>query len=319
MGKGSVEMEISPETNKEEKMKELLERGVVDIIGKKKITEAIKSGKQLRVKFGIDVTDPELHFGHAVGLFKLRQFQDLGQKVILLAGDFTGMIGDPTGRMTTREPLTREQILANMATFKEQAGKILDFDSTTNPVELRYNSEWLPSWSAKDFFLLAKRITANQILSRKTFTERLKQGGDMTIPEFLYPVLQGYDSFALEADVELGGTEQIFNLMMGRKIQKLLGQKSQAVMTLKLLPGLDGKKMSKSARNTINLTDSPEVMKKKLMSLEDELIVTYSILATAIPYWEIETIQELVSGSKTKEAKQRLVEKTLALYHPKTK
>jgi len=320
MGKGGVETKTDDlETNKKEKIRELLERSVVDLIDKDTLVNALQSKRQLRVKFGIDPTDPKLHLGHAVGLLKLKQFQELNQRVILLVGDFTGRIGDPTGRMAIRKPLSEEQIISNIETFKEQAGKILSFDSQTNPVELRYNSEWLAFWDARDFFFLAKKITANQILSRKTFAERMEHGKDISIPEFIYPVLQGYDSYALEAGVELGGTEQIFNLMMGRRIQRLLGQKPQVVMTLELLPGIDGNKMSKSAENTINFTDSPEVMRKKLASLSDKLIMKYFTLVTRVSISELDMIQKFIDKGNVGEAKEKLIEEIISLFHPNAK
>ena len=251
---------------------QMLTRGVEEVLVLDELKEKLQSGKRLKIKAGFDPTAPDLHLGHTVLLNKLRQFQNLGHEVIFLIGDFTGMIGDPTGKNVTRKPLTEAEILANAKTYEEQVYKVLDKDKTT----VMFNSEWMGPQSASDLIRLASTHTVARMLERDDFHKRYQSGQPIAIHEFLYPLVQGYDSVALEADVELGGTDQKFNLLMGRELQKHYGQKPQVVMMLPLIEGLDGvKKMSKSLDNYIGLDESPKEMFGKIMSASDELMWRY--------------------------------------------
>src|SRR5579883_3264824 len=234
---------------------DIIRRGTEEILLEEDLIERLKTGKPLRVKTGFDPTAPDLHLGHTVLLNKMRQFQDLGHEVIFLIGDFTGMIGDPSGKNETRPPLTREQVEENAATYKKQVFKVLDEKKT----KIMFNSEWMNKLSPVDLIRLASNYTVARMLERDDFHKRYTSGQSIAIHEFLYPLLQGYDSVAMKADIELGGTDQKFNLLMGRELQKHFGQKPQTVITLPLLPGLDGiKKMSKSLGNYIGIDESPE-------------------------------------------------------------
>ncbi len=275
-----------------QKIDELLTRGVGEVIEIDSLRKKLLSGKQLRIKFGIDPTGSYLHLGHTVPLRKLRQFQDLGHQVILLIGDYTAIIGDPTGRDVTRPLLTTEQIKENMKTYVGQAGKILDIEKT----EVRYNSEWYAQPNFTGLLMdLTSKITVARILERDDFQKRLKEGSDIQMQEIMYPLLQGYDSVALKADVELGGTDQKFNLLMGRKLQKRYAQSEQDIMTVPLLEGTDGvKKMSKSYGNFIALDDHPDEIFGKTMSVPDNLIIKYCELVTDAPWEEIEEYKEKI-------------------------
>lgn len=298
----------------EQKIKELLERGVEEVIEEQELEKKLLSGKQLRIKFGIDPTGADLHLGHAVPLRKLRQFQDLGHQVIVLIGDYTAMIGDPTGRSQTRPILTHDQVKANMQTYIDQAALVLDMSK----VELRYNSEW---YSAKEFtqllMELTSKITVARIMERDDFQKRLKEGSDIQMQELLYPLLQGYDSVALHADVELGGTDQKFNLLMGRKLQKRYDQQEQDIVTVPLLEGTDGeKKMSKSYGNYIALLDKPEDMFGKIMSIPDSLLIKYFELTTDIPLDVIATFKkEMTDGANPRDYKMQLGYALVRMYH----
>ncbi|MFZ5933103.1 MAG: tyrosine--tRNA ligase [Patescibacteria group bacterium] len=262
----------------EEKIKTLLTRGVEEVIVRKSLEERLRSNKSLTVKLGIDPTGAELHLGHAVVLRKLREFQNLGHQVVLVIGDFTAKIGDPSGRTEERKHLTDKQIKENMKSYREQAGKILDLEKT----KFVYNSEWLKNLGLEGLLELASKVTLAQLMERKEFRERVKSDVDVPYLEMFYPMMQGYDSVALKADVELGGRDQKFNLLMGRQIQKRYGQKEQDIVIMKLLPGTDGAKMSKSAENYISLTTSPHDMYGKIMSISDELMPIYYELCTYI-------------------------------------
>ncbi len=258
-----------------------LKKGTVDLIReedlKKKLERSAKTGKPLRVKLGLDPTAPDIHIGHTVVIRKLRAFQDLGHTVIFLIGDFTGMIGDPSGKNVTRPPLSREEINANAETYKSQMFKLLDPDKT----EVRFNGEWMDKLTPADFIKLAAKTTVRQILERDDFTKRLAEEKPISLHELLYPIVQGYDSVALEADIELGGTDQKFNLLMGRNLQREFGQEPQVIMTTELLEGLDGvNKMSKSLDNYIGIEESPDQMFGKIMSISDELMWRYYELLT---------------------------------------
>ncbi|WP_027481077.1 tyrosine--tRNA ligase [Deinococcus pimensis] len=270
----------------------ILRRGAVDLISEDDLREKLTSGRQLRVKLGADPTRPDLHLGHAVVLRKMRQFQDLGHKVIMLIGDFTAMIGDPSGKSRTRPPLSLEQTRENARSYLEQCGLVLDM--SPERLEIRYNGEWLEGMGFEAVVKLAAKYTVARILERDDFTKRLRAGTPISLHELLYPLAQAYDSVALEADVELGGTDQLFNLLVGRDIQREYGQSAQVVLTTPLLVGLDGvEKMSKSLDNYIGLTDAPEAMFAKLMKVPDTLLRNYFTLLTDLPEARID---ELLAG-----------------------
>jgi len=302
----------------EKKIDELLTRGVEEVIVKDSLRKKMLSGKKLRVKLGIDPTGSFLHLGHAVVLKKLRDFQELGHQVIFLIGDFTAKIGDPTGRTSGRKPMTEKEIKANMENYQVQAGKVLDMSK----VEVRYNSEWLAKLNLKDTILLTSKITYAQMAQRASFKERIKKDVDLSIQEFLYPAMQGYDSVALKADVELGGTDQKFNLLMGRQLQKRYNQEPQDIVTCPLLEGLDGfEKMSKSVGNYIGITEDSNLMFGKLMSIPDQLIVRYFDLCTEISKEELNKIKIDLKNEKInpRNVKIRLAEKIVTKYHDEKK
>jgi tyrosyl-tRNA synthetase len=277
----------------------LLKRGTVEIYSeaelKEKLIEAAKTGRQLRIKLGLDPTSPDIHLGHTVVLRKMRQFQDLGHKAVLIIGDYTARIGDPSGQNTTRPMLTSEQIEQNAKTYFEQAGKILD--TAEDKLEIRYNSEWLSELKLADLIKLTSNMTVARMLERDTFELRYKDGDAIGIHEFLYPLMQGYDSVMVQSDIELGGTDQTFNNLVGRDIQRAYGQSPQIVITMPILVGLDGKeKMSKSKDNYIGVTDEPNDMFGKIMSISDEMMENYFTLLTNL---ETEKIAELVNPDKT--------------------
>ena len=283
----------------------LLKRGVVDILSEaelaQKLTEAAKSKKQLRIKLGLDPTSPDIHLGHTVVLRKMRQFQDMGHKAVLIIGDYTARIGDPSGQNTARPELSQEQIEINAKTYFAQAGKILD--TSEEKLEVRYNSEWLDKLSMMEIIHLVAKKTVAQMLQRDSFKKRLRAEEDIFMHEFLYPLMQGYDSVVVKSDVELGGTDQTFNNLIGRDIQRAYDQKAQVVITMPILVGLDGvEKMSKSKNNYIGVTDEPKDMFGKVMSISDEMMENYYTLLTSL---SDEKIAELLDGSKThpKEAK----------------
>jgi tyrosyl-tRNA synthetase len=254
----------------------IIQRGAVDLITIEELRRKLEgrrlTGQPLRIKLGLDPTAPDIHLGHTVVLHKLRQFQDLGHQVILVIGDFTGMIGDPTGKSETRKPLTRDEILANAQTYAEQISKVLDPARTT----LRFNSEWLGKLSPEEIVTLAAKYTVARMLERDDFQQRFHEGRAIGVHEFLYPLFQAYDSVALRADVELGGTDQKFNLLVGRDLQRQYGQEPQVILTMPLLEGLDGvQKMSKSLGNYIGITESPREIYGKIMSLSDQLMRRY--------------------------------------------
>lgn len=296
-----------------EKQLELIKRGCDELIQEDELLEKLREGRPLRVKAGFDPTAPDLHLGHTVLMNKLRTFQDLGHEAIFLIGDFTGMIGDPTGKNVTRKPLTREQVLQNAKTYQEQVFKILD------PAKTRvvFNSEWMSQKSAADLIQLAAQYTVTRMLERDDFSKRFASQQPIAIHEFLYPLLQGYDSVALEADVELGGTDQKFNLLMGRTLQGRHGQKSQVVLTMPILEGLDGvQKMSKSLGNYIGVSDAPGEMYQKLLSMPDSLIWRYFDLLSFRSLEEIAGFRADIEGGRNpQEIKKLLAAEIITRFH----
>jgi tyrosyl-tRNA synthetase len=295
-------------------------RGADDILVASELEEKLvrseQTGVPLRVKLGLDPTAPDLHLGHTVVLNKLRQFQDLGHQVIFLIGDFTALIGDPTGRNATRPPLTAEDIAANAKTYFEQASLVLDPEKT----DIRRNSEWCEPLGATGMIRLAAQSTVARMLERDDFTKRYKSGSPISVHEFLYPLMQGYDSVALKADVELGGTDQTFNLLMGRELQRNAGQSPQCVVTMPLLEGLDGvEKMSKSKGNTVGITDAPEDMFGKLMSISDTLMWRYYLLLSRRSLLEIEALQaEAQAGRNPRDIKVDLALELVERFHSRS-
>ena len=285
------------------------------VIIKDSLVKKLDGGRKLRIKLGIDPTSPLLHLGHTVVLRKLRQFQDLGHQAIFLVGDFTARIGDPTDKASVRRPLTHMDIQENMASYRDQAGKILDLSK----VEFRYNSEWHKNMDLAELFQLASLFSVNQMLERDMFQKRLAAKKPLWIHELMYPLLQGYDSVALRADVELGGTDQTFNVLAGRVIQPAYSQRPQDIMTVPLLEGLDGKeKMSKSVGNVVALNDTPKEMFGKLMSIPDGLIIKYYTLLTDVPLEDIaEFNTAMKQGANPRDFKARLAKEIVELYHTK--
>ena len=279
----------------------------------RKLARSERTGVPLRIKLGLDPTAPDLHLGHTVVLNKMRQLQDLGHTVIFLIGDFTAMIGDPSGRNTTRPPLTREQIEANARTYFEQASVVLDPART----EIRYNSEWCDPLGARGMIQLASRYTLARMLERDDFTRRFKGGVPISVHELLYPLMQGYDSVALKSDIELGGTDQKFNLLVGRELQREYGQEPQCILTMPLLEGLDGvEKMSKSKGNYVGITEAPESMFGKLMSISDTLMWRYFTLLSFRSMAEIDALREACAqGRNPRDAKVMLAQEVVARFH----
>ena len=291
----------------------LIKRGADEILVEAELIEKLKRGQPLRIKAGFDPTAPDLHLGHTVLINKLRQFQELGHQVIFLIGDFTGMIGDPSGKSVTRPPLTREQVLENAETYKAQVFKILDPAKT----EVAFNSTWMDQLSPADFIRLASQYTVARMLERDDFSKRYASNQSIAIHEFLYPLVQGYDSVALRADVELGGTDQKFNLLMGRELQRAYGQDPQCILTMPLLEGLDGvKKMSKSLGNYIGIQEAPGVMYSKLVSIPDTLMWRYFELLSFRSMEEIEGFRKDVEvGANPRDIKIKLAEEIVARFH----
>ncbi|MDX2507585.1 MAG: tyrosine--tRNA ligase [Gammaproteobacteria bacterium] len=295
---------------------EIIKRGTDEILLEEGLVEKLKSNKLLIVKAGFDPTAPDLHLGHTVLINKLRQFQELGHEVHFLIGDFTGMIGDPTGKNVTRQPLTEEQVLDNARTYKEQVFKILDEKKT----KVVFNSQWMGSMNAAGLIKLAANQTVARMLERDDFSKRYSSGQPIAIHEFLYPLIQGYDSVALKADIELGGTDQKFNLLMGRELQKSHGQTPQIVITMPILEGLDGvQKMSKSLNNYIGVSDTPDDMFGKIMSISDDLMWRYFELLSFRPMSEIEQFKaEIESGSNPRDTKFLLAKEIISRFHNET-
>jgi len=295
-----------------DQIKILLERNVVDVVDRESLEKKLKN-KKLRIKLGIDPTGANLHLGRAIALRKLKNFQDLGHQIVLIIGDFTSLIGDASDKESRRPKLTKEQIGENMKNYRSQIGKILDVEKT----EFRYNSEWLGKLNFEELLQLASLFTVQQLINRRNFKERFDGGNPIGFEEFMYPLMQGYDSVAVSADLELGGTDQLFNLMAGRKAQEFFGQPPQDIMTLEMLEGLDGRKMSTSYGNVINLTDEPDDMFGKVMSLKDELLIKYFLLATDANTEKVEEYKRELDNDQINpfELKKILGFELVKLYH----
>lgn len=293
----------------------LIKRGADEILREEELVERLKTGKSLRIKAGFDPTAPDLHLGHTVLINKLRQFQDLGHEVMFLIGDFTGMIGDPTGKNVTRKPLTRDEVIENARTYEQQIFKILDPEKTL----VMFNSSWMGAMNAADLIQLAAKHTVARMLERDDFSKRYSSGQPIAIHEFIYPLVQGYDSVVMRADVELGGTDQKFNLLVGRQLQEHYGQKPQVVLTMPILEGLDGvQKMSKSLNNYIGIADPADEMFGKIMSISDELMWRYFELLSFRPWSEIEGLKQRVAeGMNPRDVKFLLAEELITRFHDK--
>ena len=299
-------------------MKDILTRGVAEVIERSHLERTLKSKKKLRVKLGIDPTAPDLHLGHAVVLRKLKQFQDLDHKIVIIIGDFTAQIGDPSGRSEERRPLGRQAIKRNERNYLKEAGKIINI----RKAEVRHNSEWFLKEGTESLIKLAGSSTLQQVLRRADFKKRLKEGSDLTLLEAFYPVLQGYDSVKVKANVEVGGTDQKFNLLMGRRVQRHFELPEQDILTVPLLEGTDGvRKMSKSFGNYVGLDEPPEAMFGKLMAINDNLIVRYFELCTDVPEKRIKEMAKLLKNKKLnpRDAKIILAFEIVSLYHGKAK
>ncbi|MGD8875034.1 MAG: tyrosine--tRNA ligase [Gammaproteobacteria bacterium] len=290
-----------------------IKRGAEEILVEAELVQRLETGKPLRVKAGFDPTAPDLHLGHTVLINKLRQFQEMGHEVLFLIGDFTGMIGDPTGKNVTRKPLTREDVLQNAATYEHQIYKILDPERTT----VMFNSQWMGEMSAADLIHVAAKHTVARMLERDDFSKRYAGNQPIAIHEFLYPLVQGYDSVAMKSDVELGGTDQKFNLLVGRELQKHYGQKPQVILTMPILEGLDGvQKMSKSLNNYIGINEPAEEMFGKIMSISDDLMWRYFELLSFRPLTEIGRMKKEVNeGANPRDIKFRLGQEIVARFH----
>ncbi len=293
---------------------ELLKRGTVEIITEEALLEKLEQGRPLRVKLGLDPTAPDLHLGNAIVLHKLRQFQDLGHEAILVIGDFTGLIGDPSGKSETRPALTPEEVERNAETYRAQYSLILDPERT----RVVFNSQWLRPMTFYDVIRLASRATVHRLLERDDFAKRFREHQPIRLHELLYPLCQAYDSVAIEADVELGGTDQKFNNLMGRELQRELGQEPQVVVLTPLLPGLDGvQKMSKSLGNAIGITEPPAAMYGKVMSIPDDLMIPYFEYCTLVPLEEVRALAAALAEGRAhpRDVKKRLAREITARYH----
>ena len=298
-----------------QKIKDILERGIEQIIDKNSLLRKLKTGRKLRIKHGIDPTGPRIHIGRAVQFRKLRSFQDLGHKIILIIGDFTAQIGDASDKQSMRRPLTEKEVEENMKDYREQIGKILNLKKT----EIRYNSQWLNKLTIKELLSLAVNFSAQQMIQRRSFKERWEQGKPIGLHELTYPLFQGYDSFAVKADLEIGGADQLFNLKIGREIQKTFGQAPQDILTSKMLSGLDGRKMSTSWDNMVTIVDKPNEMYGKIMSMKDEFIPEYFELCTDVPLSEVKNIKRDLLSKKVnpRDLKARLAREIISVYYNK--
>ena len=301
--------------SKEELIEYILEKGTEDIVGKEELRKKLERDEKLTVKLGLDPTGKDFHLGHASMLWRLRFFQELGHKVVFIIGDFTAKIGDASDKEEMRDRITDEEIKENMKDYKEQLKRILDMEK----VEVRYNSEWFNDFRLEEFIPLTMEFTAQQMIRRRNFKERWDQEKPIGMHEILYPLLQGYDSVAIEADVEIGGFDQLFNLKTGRKIQKFYDQEPQMLITSEMLYGLDGREMSTSWGNTVNITDSPKDMYGKVLSLKDDLIMNYFNLCAFYSEKELERVRKELEEKNPKKVKKELARAIVGLYYNKEK
>jgi len=300
----------------EKAIRDILTRGVEDVFVRESLEGKLKSGQKLRVKLGFDPTGSQIHIGRAIVLRKLKAFQDLGHTIVFIAGDFTAMIGDPSDKLEKRPMLSREKIGENLQTYKKQVGKIID----VSKAEFRYNSEWLEKLTFSEIAELAESFSVQQMSNRRNFKDRFDRGEEVSLREFLYPLMQGYDSVAVDADVEIGGFDQLFNLKAGRMIQKHYRKPEQDILTTQMLEGTDGRKMSTSWGNVITIIDEPNDMYGKVMSIKDDLIIKYFLLCTELSLEEIESLKKsLENGTNPKEIKMRLAQEIVTIYHGKEK
>lgn len=295
-----------------EKIAELLTRGVAEVISQEDLEKKLQSGKQLRIKLGIDPTSPNIHLGRSIPLLKLKDFQDLGHKIVFIIGDFTGVIGDTSDKDSERPMLTADVVKKNLKSYIAQASKIIDIKKT----EIHYNSAWLKKLTYAEIGTQADAFSLHEFITRENIAKRLDQGKRISLRELLYPLMQGFDSVKIKSDVEIGGTDQKFNILAGRQLQKVYGQEPQNVMTNPIIEGLDGRKMSSSYGNTVNLFDVPNDMFGKIMSVKDEFIITYFILATRIPLEEIKKYEnQLQDGINPRDIKLKLAFEITKMYH----
>lgn len=298
-----------------DKIAELLTRGVSEVIGQEELEKKLQSGTQLRIKLGIDPTSPNIHLGRSIPLLKLRDFQKLGHKIVFIIGDFTGVIGDTSDKESERPMLTPETIKKNLKSYIDQASKIINIKEA----EINYNSTWLEKLTYADIGTQADAFSLHEFIARENIAKRLDQGKRVSLRELLYPLMQGYDSVVVKSDVEIGGTDQKFNILAGRQLQKIYGQEPQNIMTNPIIEGLDGRKMSSSYGNTVNLFDVPHDMFGKIMSLKDEFIITYFILATRIPLEDIKRLEDgLAQGINPRDIKLKLAFEITKMYHGET-
>ena len=302
---------------KKQKIEEILTRGVIQVLPSKKALADLMMKRKIKVYLGVDPTGPRLHIGHVIPLRKLAQFQKLGHEAILLFGTFTAQIGDPSGRDSKRKSLTPAQVKKNIKTYKEQVSKIIDLSKT----KILKNSDWLSPLKFDDLIRLASHFTISQLLERDMFQKRLKKGGEVFVSEFLYPLMQGYDSIAMNVDLEVGGNDQLFNMLVGRKLQKIYNNKEKFVLTGPMLEGLDGREMSKTFNNTVDLEDSSDEMFGKIMSLRDDLIPPYFELCTDVSLEKIKKIKNDLKSRKInpRDLKAQLAKEIVTIYHGKTK
>lgn len=300
------------ESLQKDKIIELLNRGVEEIVDKSNLENKLKSGKQLRVKLGIDPTSPNLHLGRSIPLLKLRDFQQLGHKIILIIGDFTGLIGDTSDKDSERPMLSSEIVKKNLETYTKQAAKIINIDDA----EIHHNSDWLRNLSYMDISQQANVFSLNEFISRENISRRLDDGKRVSLRELLYPLMQGYDSVKVESDIEIGGTDQRFNLLAGRDLQRFYGQEPQDILMNPIIEGLDGRKMSSSFGNTVNLLDAPNEMFGKIMSMKDDFIIKYFILLTRVDIQEISEFEAfLKEGKNPRDIKLKLAKELVNMYH----
>lgn len=309
-------MSFSVHIPSDAELADFLWRGVAESLPEGGLQKKLQSGERMRVYLGVDPTGPSIHIGHAVILRSLRTLQTWGHEIILLIGDFTARIGDPTDRDAARVTMTHEEVLANAASYKEQAAKILDFDSKENPARIDFNARWLDQLKFADVIKIAAQFTVQRMMERDMFEKRWKEGKPIHLHEFLYPLMQGYDSVAMDVDMEVGGTDQTFNMLAGRTLQTALNHKEKIVLSFQLLEGLDGRKMSKSYKNIVGVMDTPNEMFGKIMSLSDDLLVRYFQLTTNSTKADIEGMQHaLKKGQNPRDLKMCLAREIITIYH----